>query len=241
MGIMVGSNGIGVAPGAKWMACKGCDVVSCSTSALLACGQFMSCPTLANGERPDCTKAPHLVSNSWGGGLSSPFFDDVIAAWKLQGIIPVFNIGGSGPTCETAYVASAGVLSIGSTTEKDELSASSSRGPGPNGEIKPDLCAPGQMIRSAYYMGDNEYTFLSGSSLGASHVAGVIALLKAEEPSLSFANTSSYLFNGANTTLLPTGLDCGGISETVFPNNAYGYGRVDAYESLLSLINSKRR
>jgi hypothetical protein len=48
MGTMVGSGGIGVAPGAKWIACRGCGTLSCPSSALLACLQWMYCPTSGN-------------------------------------------------------------------------------------------------------------------------------------------------------------------------------------------------
>src|SRR5436309_2789214 len=34
MGTIAGSKGIGVAPGAKWMACKGCDPSGCTEDAL---------------------------------------------------------------------------------------------------------------------------------------------------------------------------------------------------------------
>lgn len=94
MGTIVGANGIGVAPGAKWMACKALNAQGGGTNAnLLSCGQFMACPTLPNGQSPDCTKAPHVVCNSWGGGQANPFYNEVINAWHAAGIIPVFANG----------------------------------------------------------------------------------------------------------------------------------------------------
>ncbi|GII57742.1 hypothetical protein Pth03_61310 [Planotetraspora thailandica] len=39
MGTMVGADGIGVAPGARWIAAKGCESNSCSDASLLAAGQ----------------------------------------------------------------------------------------------------------------------------------------------------------------------------------------------------------
>ncbi|GAB9477729.1 hypothetical protein Gpo141_00014865, partial [Globisporangium polare] len=68
MGTIAGSGGIGVAPGATWIACRACTPDGCSESDLLACAQFMTCPTTPTGASKDCTKAPDLVSNSWGGG-----------------------------------------------------------------------------------------------------------------------------------------------------------------------------
>src|SRR5258706_11992173 len=44
MGTMVGDDGttrIGVAPGAQWIACKGCATSSCASSALTSCAQWV--------------------------------------------------------------------------------------------------------------------------------------------------------------------------------------------------------
>ncbi len=92
---MVGSNGIGVAPGAKWIACKACSY-SCSQSNFIACGQWVLCPTLPNGTNPDCSKAPQVVTNSWGYDRGDTFYVSVIDAWVAAGIIPVFALGNNG-------------------------------------------------------------------------------------------------------------------------------------------------
>ena len=55
MGTMVGDDGrqsVGVAPGAKWIAAKGCETNSCSDASLLASGQWMLAPTDLNGQNP---------------------------------------------------------------------------------------------------------------------------------------------------------------------------------------------
>src|SRR5665811_2378314 len=101
-GTICGAGGIGVYPDAKWLACKGCATSSCSQFALTDCGQYIVCPTLPDGTKPDCSKAPHLVSNSWGGGRGNEWFDSVIAAWHAAKIVPLFSIGNSGPSCNSA-------------------------------------------------------------------------------------------------------------------------------------------
>ncbi|GII32891.1 hypothetical protein Pmi06nite_63330 [Planotetraspora mira] len=62
MGTMVGGDGgannIGVAPGAKWIAAKGCESTSCSTASLLATGQWVIAPTDLNGQNPPPTWPP---------------------------------------------------------------------------------------------------------------------------------------------------------------------------------------
>ena len=51
MGTMVGGDGpgpftpdIGVAPGARWVAAKGCEDFGCSEEALISSGEFMIAP-----------------------------------------------------------------------------------------------------------------------------------------------------------------------------------------------------
>jgi hypothetical protein len=46
MGTIAGQTGYGVAGNSTWMACKGCSDSSCAESDLLACGQFIACPTM---------------------------------------------------------------------------------------------------------------------------------------------------------------------------------------------------
>ena len=99
---IAGTHGVGVAHGARWMACKGCASSSCGTAELIACGQFMICPTKFDGTGQDCSKAPHVVSNSWGGGRGNTFYNDVIVAYHAAGVVPVFSIGNTGPACSTA-------------------------------------------------------------------------------------------------------------------------------------------
>jgi hypothetical protein len=69
-----GENQIGVAPGVRWMAAKGCEDFSCSFDALLSSGQWMLAPTDISGNNPDPDMRPHVVSNSWGGGGGDTFY-----------------------------------------------------------------------------------------------------------------------------------------------------------------------
>ncbi len=71
MGTMVGDDGgtnqIGMAPGAQWIACAGCPDGSCPDYALLTCAQFVVAPpTRTNGTDPNPDVRPDVVSNSWG-------------------------------------------------------------------------------------------------------------------------------------------------------------------------------
>ena len=120
MGTMVGEdaslvNQIGVAPAAKWIAAKGCETNSCSTSALLASGQWILAPTNLIGQNPRPDLRPHIVNNSWGNSNGGDtFYQATVNAWIASGIFPTFSNGNTGPGCGTvgspgSYPASYGV------------------------------------------------------------------------------------------------------------------------------------
>lgn len=89
MGTMVDDgtgNRIGVAPGARWIAAKGCEYNSCSSTSLLAAGQWLLAPTDLNGQNPRPDLRPNIVNNSWGGPGQDPFFQDIVTSWVASGI-----------------------------------------------------------------------------------------------------------------------------------------------------------
>ena len=139
----IAGKAVGVAPGAKWVACKGCSTSSCTEEALVGCGQWVACPTDVDGQNEDCSQAPHISSNSWGGGQGDPFYNAVIDLWHAAGITPVFANGNSGPNCGTANSpADQNVIAIGATNNAHTASIFSSKGPSVDDVIKPDFCAP---------------------------------------------------------------------------------------------------
>ncbi|MFD4260821.1 S8 family serine peptidase [Streptomyces sp. NPDC058534] len=100
IGTMTGDGGegnrIGVAPGAQWIAAKGCESINCSESALLASAEWMLAPTDLGGQDPRPELRPHIVNNSWGndnGPITEPWFSDVISAWTAAGMFPMFSNG----------------------------------------------------------------------------------------------------------------------------------------------------
>ncbi|KAI9915659.1 hypothetical protein PsorP6_007896 [Peronosclerospora sorghi] len=251
LGSIVGQHGIGVAPKASWMACRGChSSSSCLESSLLACAQFMLCPTDPSGTNANCSKAPRIVNNSWGVKRGTPsFFRAVLAAWEAAGIIPIFAIGNSGSvnTCGTLSTPgdAPNVIGVGAMNADDLLFPQSATGPSREGRVKPDLVAPGVRIYSAWGTTDNAYAITSGTSMASPHVAGAVALLLSAKPELTFSQvwtavTHSTVRDERIEKSAASHTPCGNTSARTFPNNIVGYGRLDAQRAVATVLQSTR-
>ena len=233
-GTMVGDDGngnqIGVAPGATWIAAKGCEDRTCSQAALLSSGQFILAPTDLTGANPDPDRRPHVVNNSWGGSATAdPWFRPTVEAWVAAGIFPQFSNGNDGPACGTAgnpgnmpEAYAAGAFDI-----NGNIYVLSSRGPSAFGEeVKPNIAAPGVNVRSAW--NDGGYRAATGTSMASPHVAGTVALLWSAAPALvrDVAATRELLDQTAIDT---PDVSCGGTAER---NNVWGEGRLDAFAAV---------
>jgi subtilisin family serine protease len=238
LGTIAGSGGIGVAPGATWIACKGCRGRDCYESDLLSCAQFITCPTDTSGNNKDCSKAPDVVSNSWGGGQGDTFYDAAITTWRSAGIIPIFSIGNAGPACGTANSPgdNANVISVGATTSTDGLGSYSSKGPSVNGLVKPELSAPGSSVRSAWYTSNSAYNTIDGTSMACPHVSGTVALLLSAKSTLTYEEIKSTLISTTSKTISSTGYTCGSTRDATIPNNQFGYGRLNALSAVQSIL-----
>lgn len=225
MGTIAGSGGIGVAPGATWMACKGCITSSCFSSHLVACAQYIADPDGV----PATADFPDVVNNSWGGSHSR-WFEGYVDSWRALGIFPAFSAGNSGPACGSAGSPGEYAVSVasGATDINDVIASFSGRGPSSlDAVIKPDVAAPGVNVRSSYYSSDTSYAWGSGTSMASPHTAGLVALVWAAKPAMrgNIAATEQLLRDTA--VKLQTTENCGGTAGQV-PNNTYGYGRIDA-------------
>ncbi|MGY0693223.1 S8 family serine peptidase [Virgibacillus sp. FSP13] len=226
-----GSNQIGVAPGAKFIAVKAFTEDGGSDVDLLAAAEWILAPTDADGNaRVDM--APDVVNNSWGGGPGlDEWYRDVVINWRSAGIFPefsagntdLFNPGGPGSVATPANYPES--FATGATDSNDALAGFSLRGPSPYDEIKPDISAPGVGIRSS--VPGSDYGGKSGTSMAGPAVSGVAALLRQVDSSITIDEMEEVLLNTA------TPLTDNEYPET--PNNGYGYGLVNAYNAVSSL------
>ncbi|MFD6142343.1 S8 family serine peptidase [Promicromonospora sp. NPDC060271] len=229
MGTMVGDDGegnqIGVAPDADWIAANGC--ASCSDADLLASGQWILAPTRADGSDPDPAQRPHIVNNSWGltePGAIDDFMSDEIAAWEAAGIFGAWAAGNAGEVgCQSTSSPGANVATYaaGAFGENGDIAGFSSRGPGADGETKPNLSAPGVDVRSSVPGGD--YEEFSGTSMASPHLAGAVALLWSAAPVLvGDIEATKELLDGTSTDVADD--SCGGMPAD---NNVWGEGKLD--------------
>ncbi|PAV31296.1 hypothetical protein CIL05_01190 [Virgibacillus profundi] len=229
-----GSNQIGVAPGAKWIAVNAFNTSGTATDAdLLKAAEWILAPTDEHGnERPDM--APDIVNNSWSGGKGKDeWYRDVVKNWIAAGIFPEFSAGnnlGSKPTVPGSVEAPANYpesFATGAVNSENKLTSFSLLGPSPYNEIKPDVVAPGESIRSSVPGG--EYGSKSGTSMAGPAVSGVVALLKQAGPSLTVKQMKHILRETATPLTDET------YPES--PNNGYGYGLVNAPAALNATIS----
>ncbi|MED4959659.1 S8 family serine peptidase, partial [Paenibacillus macerans] len=186
MGTMVGSepdgsNQIGVAPGAKWIAVRIFNP-STTDAIILDGGQWLLAPVDAQGNlHPEL--APDVVNNSWGGGSGvDEWFRPIVQAWRDAQIFPEFsagnttltNPGGPGSVANPANYPEA--FATGATDINRNLADFSLLGPSPYGEIKPEVSAPGVNIRSSVPGGGYEGGW-NGTSMAGPHTTAIAALL----------------------------------------------------------------
>ncbi len=216
MGTAVGQNGIGVAPGANWIAVSVADAHGFIFDSDVHAGfQWLMAPA------GDPALAPDIINNSWGGDPYSPNFIKDISALQAAGIMTVFSAGNNGPAPETigSPASYTDTLSVAASAADDSLAWFSSRGPSPlTTRLNPWIAAPGTNIYSS--LPDGQYGEMNGTSMAAPHVAGVMALLLSANPALTRLEMADIL---ANTAVPMT---------ATHPNNDSGWGRLDAYAAV---------
>jgi len=236
-----GSNQIGVAPGAKWIACRNMEQGWGAPSSYLECFEWFLAPypitgTLADG---DPAQAPHIINNSWScpsseGCITGQEILTGVQAVRAAGILTVVAATNYGPSCSSideppAIYAESFV--VGAHNSSGSITSFSSRGPvtrDGSGRLKPDIAAPGFGVRSATKTSTSAYAISSGTSMAGPHVVGAAALLWDAAPYLIGEVDLTEWVLRLNATPTFTSQGCGGDTPDSHPNNVWGWGKVDA-------------
>ncbi|XP_021959233.1 subtilisin-like [Folsomia candida] len=210
-GIIMGrANGVGVEPGAKYVACAGLNSQGSGIEyMLIRCAQYLITET----------PRPYVINNAWGGPLAD--------ATCLPGRI-------SAELCNSTYSPGnqADVISVGATSEIDAVLLNSDRGPSPDGLLKPELSAPGSNIVSCWYGYDN-YRTTTDVTLASAHVTRAVALILSAHPTWTFDDILDALITSAvHPTLSNEDRICGLPGPGDYPNYSFDHGRIDVAAAL---------
>jgi len=246
-------NHVGVAPDAEWFACANLVRDLGNPGDYVACMQFMLAPTPLDGNPladGDPALAADVLNNSWGcptlEGCDPEALQTAVAALRTAGIFVVASAGNEGEgDCGTVsdpialYETS---FTVGAHDKTGAVAPFSSRGPvsaDGSQRTKPDLLAPGVGILSA--APGSQYLTHDGTSMAGPHVAGVVALMWSANPRLigDIEATERILVE----TATPYDYGVHGIppcgDPAVTPDNAVGYGLVNAYEAVKAALAHK--
>ncbi|MGH8014964.1 MAG: S8 family peptidase, partial [Candidatus Zixiibacteriota bacterium] len=231
MGIMVGHNGadtVGVAFNAKWISAA---VVDINGASYIDAFEWAANP---DGDANTVADVPDVINHSWGIpqiGCQEVFYE-IIDNLEALGIVNIFACGNEGPGASTIRNPANGAndsldcFAVGNvnTNNPPSVITSSSRGPSNcTGAIKPNVCAPGQSIRSANI--GTGYTMLSGTSVATPHVSGLVALLRQKNPNATVDQLKNAILT--TTQFRPNPL-----------NNNIGWGVINCQAALNALSSS---
>ncbi|WP_408955169.1 S8 family peptidase [Natroniella sp. ANB-PHB2] len=157
-----------------------------------------------------------IINLSLGGNFPSKALKEAID-YAYQNDVTVIAAGGNEGNPDLFYPAQfETVISVGAVDHNLELTLFSNYGK------SLDFVAPGQNIYST--IPDNQYGYSHGTSMAAPHVAGVAALLLAEEPDL----TPDQIKERLKTTAQDLGAEDVGRGWDF----KYGYGLINAHAAV---------
>lgn len=175
-----------------------------------------------------------VINLSLGGGGYSQSEQDAFTRARNTGVIIVAAAGNNSSSTPTYPASYQGVVSVNAVDSKFGRATYSNFGPqidvsAPGGSFAWDTNNDGQLDGIYSTAGNDssgtiEYTYrlMTGTSMAAPHVAGVVALMKAVNPDLTPDAFDALLASGALTQ------DLGGPGR----DNDFGYGLIDAFKAV---------
>jgi subtilisin family serine protease/chitodextrinase len=194
----VGNNGkgiTGVAWKAKIMAIKTDDE-----------NGYLASDSLIDAIDYAIAKGAKVINASWGGhGYSRALYEAFLRA-RAAGIIFAVAAGNDGTNndIDPSYPAAFdldNIVTVASYNYRDKISTFSNYSP-----YSVDLAAPGEDILSTYNGSDTDYQLLNGTSMATPHVAGALALLRAQFTSDNYFQTINRLYTSTRSRPALNGL-----------------------------------
>ena len=136
-----------------------------------------------------------ILSNSWGGGGHSQALYDAIVRARDAGVIFLAAAGNSGldtdsqPHYPSSYDVE-NIIAVSAIDRNGQLAGWSNYG-----KNTVDVGAPGVDIFSSVSESDSSYAYYSGTSMATPHVAGVVALMLANNAGLSATEAKAQLLS----------------------------------------------
>jgi serine protease len=196
---------------------------------------------LSNSSNTVPPQRADVINLSLSGGGSSQSEQATYDAVRNAGVIVVAAAGNEASTLPSYPAAYNGVVSVAATTITKTQATYSNSGStidvsAPGGNNATDVNGDGLGDGVVSTIGDDSggsvqfgYAALSGTSMSAPHVAGVIALMKAIYPALTVAQFETALASGQLTD------DLGAIGR----DDLFGIGLINAQKAVLRAIELK--
>ncbi len=206
-------NGIGIA-GVAW----NCSLMAVRAGLSLGGGSRMQDDDSAAAIVYAADNGASIINMSWGSKQQSYVIRDAINYAYRQGVVLVGAAGNSGESDSIFPAGFRKVISVASSNQNGERFYKSNYG------AAVDISAPGNAILSTHI--NNGYRTLTGTSMAASHVSGVAALMLSKRPSLTHEEVRQILINTAD--VIPK------KDSTELDPNLVGSGTVNPLRALLT-------
>lgn len=206
--------------------------------------------------------AIRVVNNSWGSaaGDHNPNSSTALANKALvdAGVVVVFaagNDGGDGSaqaTSPTCVDPTPGVICVAAYDDQNSgvtngpMAGFSSRGLAGAPNTYPDISAPGASILAPCRLtlpicatgtnGSNEYATLSGTSMAAPHIAGIVAQMLQANPSLTPAEVEDILEDTARQITFGAPYETDPANPTTPTSFDKGHGLVDVVAAVTEAL-----